>query len=134
HDTVRRETVQQVQFLVEDMGLEGLADQGVTRALIEEGNPGLNDVSVPTFGRGSPRPRWRGGELVAAAMGGARRLTGARGRAPIKQALDACTFHAEMVAAARATAGLYARWGHGLGEHVDVSGRAVAFSRDISGV
>src|SRR5690606_34120687 len=134
HDTVRRETVQQVHFLVEDMGLEGLADQGVTRALIEEWNPGLIHVSVTTFGSGSPRSRWRGGELVASAMGGTLRLTGEPGRAPVKEALDACTFHAEMVAAAGAMAAHYARLGHGLGQHVDVSVQEVAFSRNINGV
>ena len=64
------------QFLVDDLGIEGLADRGVTRAAIELWNPSLVHVSVTTFGSGNERSRWRGGELVASAMGGALRLTG----------------------------------------------------------
>ena len=63
------------------------------------------------FGSGGARSRWRGAELVASAMGGTLRLTGEPDRAPVKEALDACTFHAEMAAAAGAMAAHYARGG-----------------------
>src|SRR4051812_3168705 len=129
-----REQIEAAHFLVEDAGLEALADQGTTRALLEEWNPALIHVSVTTFGSGSTRSRWLGGELVASAMGGALRLTGAPDRAPVKEALDACTFHAEMVAAAGAMAAHYARGTHGRGQHVDVSIQEVAFSRNVNGL
>ncbi len=130
----QRDAIEGAHFLVEDLGLEQLADEGLTRAVLEQWNPALIHVSVTPFGSGSPRARWRGGELVASAMGGALRLTGAPDRAPVKEALDACTFHAEMVAAAGAMAAHYARLTHGLGQHVDVSVQEVAFSRNVNGV
>src|SRR5690606_28279657 len=49
-------------------------------------------------------------------------------------ALDACTFHAEMVAAAGAMAAWYSRLNTGLGQHVDVSIQEVAFSRTVNAV
>lgn len=127
-------TVAGVAFLVDDLGLERLADRGVTRTQLEQWNPALVHVSVTAFGSGGERSRWRGGELVASAMGGALRLTGEPDRAPVKEALDACGFHAEMAAAAGAMAAHYARTGHGRGQHVDVSVQEVAFSRNVNGV
>jgi crotonobetainyl-CoA:carnitine CoA-transferase CaiB-like acyl-CoA transferase len=121
-------------FLVDGVGLEGLADRGITRAELEVWNPALVHVSVSPFGSGGPRARWRGGELVTSAMGGPLRLTGESDRPPVKEALDACTFHADMVAAAGAMAAWYARHRAGRGQHVDVSIQEVAFSRTISGV
>src|SRR5690606_10488618 len=130
----QREAVAAAHFLIEDLGLEQLADQGVTRDLLEQWNAALVHVSVTPFGSGTPRARWRGSELVASAMGGALRLTGEPDRAPVKEALDACTFHAEMVAAAGAMAAHYSRLEHGRGQHVDVSVQEVAFSRNVNGV
>ncbi len=67
-------------------------------------------------------------------MGGALRVTGAPGLPPVKEAADACTFHADMVAAAGAMAAHFARGSHGKGQHVDVSIQQVAFSRNTNGV
>jgi len=121
-------------FLLDPWGLEVLADRGLSRERIESINAVLVHVSVSAFGSGNERSRWQGGELVASAMGGSLRLTGEPDRAPVKEALDACTFHAEMVAAAGAMAAHYARGGHGKGQHVDVSIQEVAFSRNVNGV
>jgi crotonobetainyl-CoA:carnitine CoA-transferase CaiB-like acyl-CoA transferase len=126
--------VKVVQFLVDGVGLEQLADQGLSRAQLEAWNPALVHVSVSAFGSGGVLSRWRGAELVASAMGGALRLTGEPDRPPVKEALDACTFHAEMVAGAGAMAAHYARSGTGRGQHVDVSIQEVAFSRNVNGV
>jgi crotonobetainyl-CoA:carnitine CoA-transferase CaiB-like acyl-CoA transferase len=126
--------IQGAHFLVDGIGLEKLADAGLHRADIERANPRLVHVSVSTFGSHGERARWRGGELVASAMGGALRLTGEPDRAPVKEALDACTFHAEMAAAAGAMAAHYARARQGGGQHVDVSIQEVAFSRNVNGV
>ena len=127
-------SVAAVDFLIDPWGLERLADRGITRELLEKWNPALVHVSVSAFGSGNARSRWLGGELVASAMGGALRLTGEPDRAPVKEALDACTFHAEMAAAAGAMAAHYARGVHGRGQHVDVSIQEVAFSRNVNGV
>ncbi len=128
------EAIAGASFLIDDLGLERLADAGLRRGEIERANPGLVHVSVTAFGSTGPRARWRGGEFVASAMGGVLRLTGEPDRPPVKEALDACTFHADMVAAAGAMAAHYSRGTTGLGQHVDVSIQEVAFSRNVSGI
>ncbi len=127
-------SVAAADFLVEGLGLERLSDHGVSRNQIETWNARLIHVSISPFGSGGERSRWRGGELVASAMGGALRLTGEPDRPPVKEALDACTFHAEMVAAAGAMAAHYSRLTSKRGQHVDVSIQEVAFSRNVNGV
>ena len=121
-------------MLIEGLGLEALAQLGYTRAISRADYPALIHVSVTAFGSGGPRSRWRGSELVASAMGGTLRLTGDPDRAPVKEALDACWFHAEMVAAAAVMAALFERGTSGRGQHVDVSVQEVAFSRNVNGV
>lgn len=127
--------------LIDRLGFALLADAGFTREQIEASNPSLLHVSVTTFGSTGPRARWRGSELVASAVGGTLRLTGDPDRAPVKEALDACWFHADMVAAAGLTAALYEREDArgdatmgGKGQHIDVSVQEVAFSRNVNGV
>jgi crotonobetainyl-CoA:carnitine CoA-transferase CaiB-like acyl-CoA transferase len=127
-------TIAAADFLVDDLGLERLSDLGITRERLEAQNPKLVHVSVTPFGSGGARSRWRAGELVTSAMGGTLRLTGEPDRPPVKEALDACTFHAELVAAAGAMAAHYARSRSGRGQHVDVSAQEVAFSRNVNGV
>ena len=121
-------------FFVDDVGLALLADAGVSRAELERINPGLIHVSVSPFGSTGPRARWRGGELVASAMGGVLRLTGEPDRPPVKEAFDACTFHADMAAAAGAMAAHYSRGSTGRGQHVDVSIQEVAFGRCVNSI
>ncbi|MBO9669899.1 MAG: CoA transferase [Sphingobium sp.] len=113
-------------FVIDDLGLERLDGVAIPDNAVH--------VSVTTFGSGGPRSLWRGSELVASAMGGALRVTGEPGLPPVKEAADACTFHADMVAAAGAMAAHYARGTHGKGQHVDVSIQQVAFSRNTNGV
>ena len=113
-------------FVIDDLGLEGLDALAVPESAVH--------VSVTPFGSSGPRSHWRGGELVASAMGGALRVTGEPSLPPVKEALDACTFHADMVAASGALAAHYARGTHRKGQHVDVSIQQVAFSRNFNGV
>ena len=118
--------VEGASFVIDDIGLEATKDLRIPETAVH--------VSVTPFGSGGPRSHWRGGELVASATGGALRVTGEPGRPPVKEAGDACTFHADMVAAAGAMAAHYARGTHGHGQHVDVSIQQVAFSRNTNGV
>jgi crotonobetainyl-CoA:carnitine CoA-transferase CaiB-like acyl-CoA transferase len=118
--------VEGASFVIDDLGLEATRALGVPDSAVH--------VSVTPFGSGGPRGGWKGSELVASAMGGALRVTGEPGRPPVKEAGDACTFHADMVAAAGAMAAHYARGTHGRGQHVDVSIQQVAFSRNTNGV
>ncbi|MFB0610716.1 CaiB/BaiF CoA-transferase family protein [Aurantiacibacter poecillastricola] len=118
--------VEGASFVIDDLGLEAAAGIGIPDSAVH--------VSVTPFGSGGPRSSWRGGELVSSAMGGALRLTGKPGEKPVKEAGDACTFHADMVAAAGAMAAHFARGTHGKGQHVDVSIQQVAMSRNVNGV
>ncbi|RYG69664.1 hypothetical protein EON77_14515, partial [bacterium] len=128
------EALEGASFLIEDLGLALLGDAGLEREAIEARFPALVHVSVTTFGSFGPRARWRGGELVASAMGGVLRLTGEPDRPPVKEALDACLFHADMVAASGAMAAHHSRGTDGRGQHVDVSVQEVAFSRNVNGI
>jgi crotonobetainyl-CoA:carnitine CoA-transferase CaiB-like acyl-CoA transferase len=121
-------------FLLEYQGIAELEANGVSCSWLETQHPSLIHVSVTSFGSFGPRARWRGSELIASAMGGTLGLTGEPDRAPVKEALDACHFHAELVAGAGALAAHYERGASGLGQHVDVSVQQVAFSRNVSGV
>ncbi|HEY0682320.1 MAG TPA: CoA transferase [Steroidobacter sp.] len=122
------------QFLIEGLGLPALRRAGFSRERIEQMNPRLIHISVTTFGSEGPRSEWRGSELVASAMGGTLRVTGDPDRPPVKEALDACWFHADMAAAAGAMAALVELANTGRGQHVDVSVQEVAFSRNVNGV
>lgn len=129
-----RDGLANADVLIDRAGTALLADAGHTRASIETLNPKLVHVSVTPFGSVGPRARWRGSELVASAMGGILRLTGDPDRAPVKEALDACWFHADMAAAAGLMTALYERERSTLGQHIDVSVQEVAFSRNVNGV
>jgi crotonobetainyl-CoA:carnitine CoA-transferase CaiB-like acyl-CoA transferase len=126
--------ISDASFLVEELGLPRLADAGWPRDRIERAAPRLIHVSVTPFGSVGPRARWLGNELIASAMSGVLRLTGTPDRAPVKEALDACCFHAHMVAASAALAAHYARGADGRGQHVDVSVQEVAFSRQVNSI
>lgn len=118
--------IEGASFVIDDLGREATAHLGIPESAVH--------VSVTPFGSGGPRSHWKGGELVASAMGGALRLTGEPGEKPVKEAGDACTFHADMVAAAGAMAAHFARGNSGKGQHVDVSIQQVAMSRNVNGV
>jgi crotonobetainyl-CoA:carnitine CoA-transferase CaiB-like acyl-CoA transferase len=118
--------IEGASFVIDDIGLDALGELELDERTIH--------VSVTTFGSGGPRSTWRGKEFIASAMGGALRVTGEPDQPPVKEAGDACTFHADMVAAAGALSAHYARGTHGRGQHVDVSVQQVAMSRNYNGV
>jgi len=121
-------------FLVEDLGLPRLADAGWSRDRLQQNSPRLIHVSITPFGSDAPRGLWLGNELIASAMSGVLRLTGSPDRAPVKEALDACCFHADMVGAAGAMAAHFERGAGAQGQHVDVSVQEVAFSRQVNSI
>ncbi len=116
----------EASFVIDDLGLAATRDLAIPESAVH--------VSVTGFGSGGPREDWKSSELVCSAVGGALRLTGEPGQKPVKEAGDACTFHADMAAAAGAMAAHYARGTHGQGQHVDVSIQQVAMSRNTNGV
>lgn len=117
--------VEGASFVIDDLGRDRVDLAAVPETAVH--------VSVTPFGSHGPRAGWRGSELVASAMGGALRVTGEPSLPPVKEAGDACIFHADMVAAAGAMAAHFARGTHGRGQHVDVSVQQVAFSRNVNG-
>ena len=123
-----------VSFLVDGLGLKRLHELGLTREKIAAINPALIHVSVSYFGSYGPNAGLLGSEIVASAMSGTLRLTGDADRPPVKEALNACTFHAEMVAAAGTMALHFNRARTGMGDHVDVSVQEVAFNRNVSSI
>ena len=72
-------------------------------AELAEANPGLIHVSVTPFGREGPYADFAGSELVCSALGGTLWSVGYEDRAPVKEALDACIFHAAATAATGAS-------------------------------
>jgi crotonobetainyl-CoA:carnitine CoA-transferase CaiB-like acyl-CoA transferase len=121
-------------FLVDGCGLPALGASGWQRSELEQRFPALVHISVSPFGSLPAATGLAGSELVASAMAGTLRLTGEPDRAPVKEALEACTFHADMVAAAGAMAAHFERSRSGAGQHVDVSIQEVAFNRSVSSI
>jgi crotonobetainyl-CoA:carnitine CoA-transferase CaiB-like acyl-CoA transferase len=126
--------ISDASFLLEEFGLPKLKDVGWPSNRLERLAPRLIHVSVTPFGSEGPRAQWLGNELIASAMSGVLRLTGTADRPPVKEALDACRFHADMVAASGALAAHYERNLKGRGQHVDISVQEVAFCRQVNSI
>ena len=101
---------------------------------LQKANPRLVTVSITPFGLTGPYADYDGPEIVVSAMGGCLGVTGYDDRPPVKEALDACGFHAEMMAAAGALFALLERESSGKGQHVDISVQDVAASRMTNGI
>jgi len=101
---------------------------------LRKANPGLISVSITPFGLTGPYADYDGPEIVVSAMGGCLGVVGYDDRPPVKEALDACGFHAEMMAAAGAMFALMERESSGQGQHVDISVQDVAASRMTNGI
>jgi hypothetical protein len=121
--TLRVPELASADFLLENLGLARIEETGLSRAQIEAANARLIHVSISTFGSTGPRRHWLGSELVSSAAAGILRLVGDVDRAPVKEALDACGFHADMVAAVGALAALRERRQSGRGQHVPAETR-----------
>ncbi len=96
--------------------------------------PRLIHILMSPFGHAGTRAGWLGSELTVSALGGALRLTGDPDRPPVKEALDACLFHTDMVAAAAALAAHYERGESHRGQMVEISAQQVTFSRAVNPV
>ena len=108
-----------------------LVEYGAERDLhaLRAQHPRLIHASLTAFGTTSPHAHFRGGELVCAAMSGVLRMIGDRDRVPVKEALDACLFHAHAATAAAIMLAYHERELSGRGQHIDVSVQEVAASR-----
>ena len=121
-------------ILIESLTAREAADAGLDPETLSAANPGLVQVSITPFGRTGPYADFQGGELVVSALGGPLWTVGDEDRPPLKEALDACTFHACGMASAGALFACFERASSGLGQLVEVSAQEVAASRCTSGL
>ena len=120
--------------LIESLTETRAKDVGLDPAALSALNPRLVQVSITPFGRTGPYADNAAGELVVSAMGGALWTVGDEDRPPVKEALDACVFHACAVAGTGAMFACFEREASGLGQLVEVSAQQVAASRATSGL
>ena len=128
------EAAADADLLVETMPPGALKRRGLDYAALAGRNPRLIQVSLTPFGQEGPYKEFSGGELVCSALGGVLLTVGYDDRAPVKEALDACLFHANGYAACAAMIALYERGISGLGQQVDISVQEVAASRNTNGI
>ncbi len=124
--------VKDADFLIESFNAEEASALGLDPTTIAAANPALIHVSITPFGHSGPYAGYQAEELIVSALGGTLWAVGYEDRAPVKEAGDACIFHAGMMAAAGAMCAHYERDGSGMGQHVDVSVQEVAASRMTS--
>ncbi|NNL66501.1 MAG: CoA transferase, partial [Myxococcales bacterium] len=98
-----------------------LAARGIGFEDCRAAHPRLVWCSLTPFGSDGPRAGWRGGDLVAVAMGGNLALTGHPDRPPVRCSMPMAYYHAGPEAALGIVMALHAREDSGRGQHVDVS-------------
>jgi crotonobetainyl-CoA:carnitine CoA-transferase CaiB-like acyl-CoA transferase len=84
-------------------------------------NPGIVVTSITTFGQTGPHRDYRGGELVAFAVGGVMGLSGEPGGPPCMAPGDLSSGMASIHAVLATEAALFHRLGSSRGQHIDVS-------------
>ncbi len=113
--------VRQSDVLLETAAPGELAALGLDYSVLCQENPRLVHCAITPFGQTGPRAHWRGGDLIAVAMGGNLALTGDPDRAPVRCSMPAAWYHGAAEAAAGVLMALYARDDTGRGQLVDVS-------------
>jgi crotonobetainyl-CoA:carnitine CoA-transferase CaiB-like acyl-CoA transferase len=127
-----RDLVRQADFVIESFQPGRLHALELDYKRLAAINPAIILVSISTFGQNGPYAAYRGGELVASAMGGVLITLGDPDRAPVKEALDANCFHGSAGAALGAVMAYYHRRKSGRGQHVDQSIQEAAVSRNTN--
>lgn len=97
---------------------------------LAEIRPEIIMASITPFGQQGPYANHEGSELVASALSGVLKGIGYPDRAPVKEAGDACIFHACAAAFTATSFALYERGNSGQGQHIDVSIQEVAAARN----
>jgi crotonobetainyl-CoA:carnitine CoA-transferase CaiB-like acyl-CoA transferase len=128
------EDLQGVSFLLDRWPSRPGADATARQSSLAARFPQLIHIVVSPFGRDGPRAGWSGSELTVSAAAGALLLTGDLDRPPVKEALDACLFHTDMVAAAAALAAHFERGESRRGQRIEICAQQVTFSRAVNPV
>lgn len=121
-------------FIIESFQPGYLSSLGLSYEHLTQINPRIILVSISTFGQHGPYAQFKGGELIASAMGSVLSTLGDPDRAPVKEALDACSFHGCAAAVTGALMAHYHRRRTGRGQHVDLSLQETAVSRNTNNV
>ncbi|MEP7209517.1 MAG: CoA transferase [Alphaproteobacteria bacterium] len=108
--------------------------QRFDRARLDQINLRLVSAALTPFGIEGPYADFSGPEIVVSAMGGCLGVVGYEDRPPVKEALEACGYHAEMMAVAGCLMAIWERETSGCGQLVDISVQEVAASRVTNGV
>lgn len=125
---------ERVDFLIESFAPGHLAALGLGYDDLARVNPRLVMVSITPFGQTGPLSGYKGGELIALAMGAVLNNTGDADRPPVKEALESTYFQASMAAAYGALIAYWHVLGGGKGQQVDVSLQECVVSRQTSGI
>ena len=125
NDAFARETLLRLladrDLLIEDFTPGYLDALGLDYDTLRRMNPRLIVVSITPFGQTGPYSRYKGGDLVAQAMGGFLHTTGESERAPMGTALEQTAIVAARNAAIAIMAAILHRDDTGEGQHIDVS-------------
>lgn len=130
--TVFKELVQVSDFIIETFHPDYLANKKLDYSNLKKINPEIIHVSITPFGQTGPYKSFKGGELIASAMGGTLDTCGYPDDTPVLEALDACSFHATAAASFGAMLAHRERGISGIGQHVDCSMQEVAASRNTN--
>lgn len=107
--------------VVETWGEDRCERFGIDRTALRRANPSLVWTRITSFGSTGPRADWQADDLVAQAMGGLMRLSGAPDREPLRLFGNQSCFMVSLHAATATLMGvLYAEAG-GIGQDIDVS-------------
>jgi crotonobetainyl-CoA:carnitine CoA-transferase CaiB-like acyl-CoA transferase len=127
-----RDLIQKVDFLIESFTPGYLQQRQLDYDSVKQLNSRLIYISITPFGQSGPYSRFKGGELIASAMGGTLDTCGYTDEVPVLEALDACVYHANATAAMGAMLAYRERGLSGKGQHVDCSIQEVAASRNTN--
>ena len=119
-------------FLIDRCSMKDWAESSIERDSIQRLYPTLIHMSITPFGHQSTYAQLPANEFIVSALGGALALTGDPDRPPVKEALNACLFHTDMVAAAAAMAAHHERQRSLMGQYIDISAQEATFSRAIN--
>jgi crotonobetainyl-CoA:carnitine CoA-transferase CaiB-like acyl-CoA transferase len=127
---IYKQLVEKTDIVIETFHPGYLDKIGIGYTDLEKVNRGIILTSITPFGQNGPYNDYRGSELIASAMSGVLKTIGFPDRAPVKEAGDACIFHANAAASTAAMFALYERGVNGQGQHIDVSMQEVGAARN----
>ena len=116
-----KQLAQGTDILVESYAPGYLESLGLGYDTLSEANPGLIYVSVTPFGQTGPYRDYKGGDIVAQAIGALMYTIGLPDREPLKVGGESVLYTTGISAFSAAMLALHVRDAEGFGQHVDIS-------------